>query len=35
MDLVVPAIASVQGPPLLTRNADGFEGKGSVTVLAI
>jgi predicted nucleic acid-binding protein len=36
MDLMIGAIASVQGLPLFTRNADDFKGlDGSLTVVAI
>lgn len=36
MDLMIAAIASVQGLPLFTRNADDFKGLGSsLTVVAV
>jgi predicted nucleic acid-binding protein len=36
MDLMIAAIASVQGLPLFTRNADEFKGlDGSLTVVAV
>ncbi|WP_433891277.1 type II toxin-antitoxin system VapC family toxin [Streptomyces sp. CA-111067] len=36
MDLMIAAIASVQGLPLYTRNADDFKGLGgSLTVVAV
>lgn len=36
MDLMIAAIASVQGLPLFTRNADDFKGlDSSLTVVAV